>query len=308
MRFPRAVGAAFGAALTIWGCAAEAQPLFYRASLHGGAGLEGVQVLRRDPIAWPLRYRVIVIPGSGCAGMLPVADRYFAGLLHAQVLVLHKPSIDVNAGLSPEKCPAEYIQSDKLSSWLEQARSALHAHAQSRQGMPAVPQLLVGISEGAELLAGLAAEVPNLAGLVLLSGSGLDPVEAGEMQARRLDQLPAWQELGEAVRSARSDDTVLQGRSLGYWRDLWSWRNSRQLIGSPWPILQVWGEDDALIPKEAYDVFSQRASGRVEPWCSRSFSAADHGLQSRSLDGVQRLWGWLENWGRRAGANICGQL
>ena len=49
-----------------------------------------------------------------------------------------------------------------------------------------LPQLLVGISEGAELLPALAPEVPQLAGLVLIGSSGLDPQETGALQARRL--------------------------------------------------------------------------------------------------------------------------
>jgi len=301
MMFGRVARTAIAVAVAIGGCATAAQPLFHAAAPQDRAPEGLAQVLRRDPIAGPLRYRVIVIPGSGCTGMLPVADRYFAGLLHAEVVVLHKPGVDVNAGLNPQPCPPGFVQSDSLASWLEQARTALRMDEQEQRGRPPVPQLLVGISEGSELLAALAVEVPNLAGLVLLSGSGLDPVEAGEMQARRLGQRAAWQELGAALRSERTDDTVLQGRSLRYWRDLWSWRHSQQLIASPWPILQVWGEEDALVPRAAYEAFGQRASGRAGPWCSRSFSAADHGLQSPSLDGVQRLWAWLENWGRQPG-------
>ena len=308
MMFWRVARAAIAVALTAAGCAIKAQPLFFGTPLEalGSSGL--VQVLQREPIAPPLRYRVIVIPGSGCTGMKPVADRYFAGLLHAQVMVLHKPGVDLNAGLNPEHCPPGFVQSDNHASWLEQARHTLRADARSRNGGEHAPQLLIGISEGAELLAGLASEVPNLAGLVLVSGSGLDPVEAGEMQAQRLGQLAAWQDLGLATQSSLADETVLQGRSLRYWRDLWSWRQSTQLIDSPWSMLQVWGEEDALVPKAAYATFRQRASGRVAPWCSRSLAAADHGLQSESLDGVQQLWAWLENWGRKPGADLCGSM
>lgn len=256
-------------------------------------------------MAQPLRYRVIVIPGSGCGGMGPVADRYFAGLLHAQVLVLHKPGVDTHAGLNPEKCTADFMQSDTLSLWLDEARRALRRDARARAAEPQVPQLLVGISEGAELLVKLAADVPQLAGLVLLSGSGLDPVEAGELQARRLRQSKAWQDLGDARDAYAPDSTVVQGRSLGYWRDLWAWRQSDDLIASEWPILQVWGDADALVPKPAYETFARRARVRSAPFCSRSIPGADHGLQTDARDGVQQLWAWLENWGRKTTGTIC---
>ena len=55
---------------------------------HSGATLTA---LKRPALAPPARYRVVVIPGSGCTGWGPVAPRYFAGLLHAELLVLHKP-------------------------------------------------------------------------------------------------------------------------------------------------------------------------------------------------------------------------
>lgn len=264
-------------------------------------------MLQRDMLTPPLRYRVIVLPGSGCSGMTPVAERYFAGLLHAQVLVLHKPGVDMNAGPAPATCPDGFLQRDSLSVWQEQARAALRADALARTSHAPLPQLLVGISEGGELLAALAPEVPQLAGLVLLSGAGLDPQESGTLQARRLGQLAAWQTLEAAQLSDAPDATELEGRSLRYWRDLWQWRQSRRLLDSPWSILQVWGDADALVPTEAYVRFAQRAEGRQAPWCTRRLPGADHGLQQADFDGIQRLWAWLENWARVPGVDLCGQ-
>ena len=301
------VRAALAASAVIWGCASQAQSLFHGMASAAHLDKGAVQVLMRDPIAPPLRYRVIVIPGSGCTGMQPVADRYFAGLLHAEVLILHKPGVDMHAGLNPKACLDGFIQSDSLSSWLENARTALRFDARRRATEPRIPQLLVGISEGSELLAMLAADVPNLAGLVLLSGSGLDPVEAGEMQARRLGMLTVWREVEEAQRTDRPDKAIVQGRSLRYWRDLWTWRQSNSLISSTWPILQMWGENDALVPKEAYEKFGTLSRPRSAPMCSRSIPDADHGLQSATLDGVQILWAMLENWGRETTRTICDQ-
>ena len=297
------------AALLAWvvtmACAAQAQAVVFRTGVVDLSNQRSVQLLYREPIAQPLRYRVIVIPGSGCTGMGPVADRYFAGLLHAQVLVLHKPGVDANAGLSPDNCPPHFVQTDRLSAWLEDARWVLRNDAKARALQPLVPQLLVGISEGAELLVKLAAEVPHLTGLVLLSGSGLDPFEAGELQAQRLGQGQAWHTLASTQAANIPDSGVAEGRSLGYWRDLWAWRQSDALIASEWPILRVWGDADELLPQLAYETFTQRAQTRAAPLCSRALPGGDHGLQASGRDGVQWLWGWLEAWGRKTTVNVC---
>lgn len=287
-------------------CAAQAQPnATFRLVVDTLPDHRSVQLLYREPITPPLRYRVIVVPGSGCTGMGPVAERYFAGLLHAQVLVLHKPGVDANAGLNPEPCPSVFTQNDTLSRWMEDARAVLHNDALARATQPVVPQILVGISEGAELLTKLAEDVPHLAGLVLLSGSGLDPWEAGEMQAHSQGQLKAWQDLAVVQSSNTPDRTLMEGRSLQYWRDLWAWRQSDELIASRWPILRVWGGADALVPQRAYETFTHRAKARSVPICSRSIPGADHGLQAPARDGVQLLWAWLENWGRQTTGSIC---
>jgi pimeloyl-ACP methyl ester carboxylesterase len=289
----------------VGGCV-QAQPLFASGALPGASAASPVPTLQREALQPPLRFRVIVLPGSGCSGMAPVAVRYFAGLLHAQVLVLHKPGTDLQAGLMPTECPDGFVQRDSLARWQAHASAALRADALARAGLEPLPTVLVGISEGAELLPGLAAEVPHLAGLVLLSGSGLDPLEAGAMQAQRLGQLPAWQVLDAAQRSDAPDSDIVQGRSLRYWRDLWRWRVTRPLLESPWPILQAWGDADALVPPLAYQSFAERAQGRSGPFCTLRISGADHGLQQSGADGVQRLWAWLENWARAPAQGLCG--
>ncbi len=285
-------------------------------ALPGAGGKEAVVLgLQRAERTAPLRYRVIVVPGSGCAGMGAFADRYFAGLLHAQVLVLHKPGVHPHDRTAPGDCSHHFVQQDRLSTWLAQARAALRADAAQRQGQPAVPHLLVGISEGAELLPGLAPEVPQLAGLVLLSSSGLDPREAGALQAERLGVQADWQALGDAVSGRWPDTSVQQGRSLGYWRDLWQWPLETWVRQSPWPVLQVWGSGDALVPAEAYALFSQRMAPRAPAaWCVRRLEGADHGLQRSAADrtepadgdGVQQVWAWTEQWARHPAAGLCG--
>lgn len=254
----------------------------------------------------PLRYRVIVLPGSGCAGLGPFAERYFAGLLHARVWVLHKPDVHPDDQTLPGNCPAAFVQADALSAWQAHAFAAVRALV--RESGPALPTVLVGISEGAELLPALAPEVPRLAGLVLLSASGLDPREAGQMQAERLGVLPAWEALAQAQAGPAPDAAVRQGRSLRYWRDLWRWRVQEPLIDGPWPLLQVWGEADALVPPEAYRRFGTRAAARSAPFCAHSLPGADHGLQSHGRDGVQQLWAWLEQWARTPGQGLCAPL
>lgn len=278
-----------------------------------GADGATLQALARNERTAPLRYRVIVIPGSGCAGMGPIADRYFAGLLHAQVLVLHKPGVDPQARTAPGDCGRDFVQQDRLSTWLAHARAALVADAKQREreGAPTLPQLLVGISEGAELLPALAPEVPQLAGLVVLSSSGLDPQEAGALQAQRLGAQADWDELGRMVAGRRADSAVEQGRSLGYWRDLWNWPLTLPLVQTPWPLVQVWGGDDALVPPAAYERFAHMASVRTVPYCGRRLDGADHGLQrgaGGANDGVQRVWAWTEQWARNPAAGLCAPL
>ncbi|MGE5332179.1 MAG: alpha/beta hydrolase, partial [Nitrospirota bacterium] len=198
-----------GAALALGGCARPPAV----STLEGVQAVEGsvsafqvrplpaaqgatLLALERAPRVLPLRYRVIVVPGSGCAGLGAWADRYFAGLQHAQVLVLHKRGVQPSARTAPGDCPAWFVQSDALSAWQADAQVAVQAWQAALPGSDVLPTVLVGISEGAELLPGLAPEVPRLSGLVLLSASGLDPREAAALQARRLGALAEWDALG----------------------------------------------------------------------------------------------------------------
>lgn len=302
-----------GVLLALGGCAqlpgapeSPAPPGFRTLVLPGRDGAT-LQTLERGARVAPLRYRVVVVPGSGCAGMGAFAGRYFAGLLHAQVLVLHKPGVDPQARTAPGDCASGFVLQDRLSAWLAHARAALQADALRRQGEPPVPQLLVGISEGAELLPALAPEVPQLAGLVLIGSSGLDPQQAGALQAERLGAQAAWAALGHIQASRWADSAVVQGRSLGYWRDLWSWPLALPLVRSPWPLLQVWGGDDALVPAAAYAHFAHLAARRTVPYCARRIGGADHGLQRPDgSDGVQQVWAWVEQWARAPQAGLCG--
>ena len=297
------------------GCA-PAQPFFSPVStelppgwslrpLPGADMGRTVQVLEREARAPPARYRLVVLPGSGCTGFAPFAARYFASALHARVQVLHKPGASVHAGATPQRCPPAFDTSDRLDVWQADARAALQAlGSESETGAP-LPLVLVGISEGAELLPALAAQAPHLAGLVLVSASGLDPVEAGALQADRLGASGRWQGLGERVAGSEADTQQIEGRSLAAWRVLWRWRMSDALIDGPWPFLQVFGTADALVPPSAYARFAERARDRSAPWCARALPGADHGLQGPAGDGVQALWRWLEDAARTPQPGSC---
>lgn len=280
------------------------EPGFRARRLPAADGLT-LTALERPARALPTRYRVIVIPGSGCAGMAPFADRYFAGLLHAQVLVLHKPWVDPQSRTKANLCSPAFVQADALAAWRAHAIAALRADAQARVDAASLPQLLVGISEGAELLPALAPEVPHLAGLVLLGSSGLDPKEALALQAARQGATPHLTALEQTRASALSDAAVREGRSLRYWRDLSQWSLAQPLLAGPWPLLQVWGAEDAQVPQVAYQRFMDLAVNRVAPYCARSLSGADHGLQRPGHDGVQNAWSWLEQWARAPEKGLC---
>lgn len=277
---------------------------FHTRQLPAADGLT-LTALERPARAMPVRYRVIVVPGSGCAGMAPLADRYFAGLLHAEVLVLHKPWVDPDASTPADRCSAAFVQTDGLGAWRAHAIAALRADARTRVGESPLPQLLIGISEGAELLPALAPEVPHLAGLVLLGSSGLDPRAALALQAQRQGVTARLQVLERAQAGPLAGAAVREGRSLRYWRELWQWPLEQPLLAAPWPLLQVWGAQDALVPQAAYQRFRALARGRAAPYCARTLPGADHGLQRPGHDGVQQVWAWLEQWARAPGKGLC---
>lgn len=323
----------FACTVPLWSVAAEAVETtegegaarFVPVQLPGREGQpQALWALQRGPLAQPLRYRVVVVPGSGCAGMGPLADRYFRGLLHAQVTVLHKPGVHPHDTTAPADCPPSFVQTDSLARWAAYARAALEQIEQTARteqseqttamrtpafADPRPPLLLVGISEGVELLPALAAAAgPSLAGMVMMAGSGLDPREAGQLQAQRTGHGADWDALGRAQASAAPDTAVRQGRSLRYWRDLWQWPVQQPLIDGPWPLLQVWGARDELVPEAAYQQFAQAAQRRAAPYCARSLPGADHGLQAPGFDGVQQVWQWVQQWGRAPGAGLCAPL
>lgn len=269
-------------------------------------GLPGSALLRAS-LAPPARYRVLLVPGSGCDSLAPSADRLAAGLLHAQVVLLQKPHLrqpGATPATSTADCPPDFMQADTLPAWADAARQLA---AQALQHTNAnLPLVLVGLSEGAELLPTLAAAYPQAVLLVLVGHAGLDPAALGSLQAQRTGQSAAWQQLQADTAPVRApQDVLLQGRHWRYWQALWTWPLAAPLLAAPQPLLQVWGGDDALLPQQAFEAFRQLAQGRPAGYCGRRFESADHqlrgDLRSAQADHLQTVWAWLENAGRNAG-------
>lgn len=273
-------------------------------TLPTGVPEQVLVALHRDALVKPARYRVWVVPGSGCLGWLPLVRRYFAGLLHADLMLLHKPGVNPWAGPVVE-CPPEFVADDSLDTWRDAAVSAVSAFNRT-DGFPgSLPQLLLGISEGAELLPDLATVLPDLAGVVMLSASGLDPVESGELQAMRTGNRSSWQQLQLAQASHSTHSRVVQGRTLRYWRVFWRWELAERLISAPWPLLRVWGDADEQVPVTAYQLFAENTQSRKAPFCDIRLGNANHALQSKDRDGIQWLWAQLERWGRAPERDLC---
>ena len=278
------------------------------------ASLPGLSLLRSS-LAPPARYRVLLVPGSGCDSLAPSADRLAAGLLHAQVVLLQKPHLRqpgataaAAVAAAADDCPADFVRADALPAWADTARQ-LAAQALQHTN-PKLPLVLVGLSEGAELLPTLAAAYPQAVLLVLVGHAGLDPAALGSLQARRSGQTAAWQQLQADTAPGRApQDALLQGRHWRYWQALWTWPLAAPLLAAPQPLLQVWGADDALLPQAAFEAFRQLAQGRAAGYCGWRFDGADHQLRSTSrspshshaADHLRTVWAWLENAGRSAG-------
>lgn len=295
--------------LALDGAAAPSAFVAQALPLASDAG-DSLVALRRGALQEPARYRVVLLPGSGCSGLAELADRMFAGLRSAHVLLLHKPRVRLDAGASPGRCLPGFAEADDLGQWLADARAALFAHeASAPPAVRALPALLLGISEGGELIPFLADALPQARALVMIGASGLDPLEAGTLQAERLGELPQWRALAQAQASQRPDQDMLDGRSLRYWRSLWRWRSQDALLDSPLELVQAWGDADAALPTLAYELFAQRArERRASGFCSLRLQGADHGLQRAGQDGLQLIWAGFERWAADPGRGVCAAL
>ena len=269
-------------------------------------GQYGLTVLVRDALSGVATYGVIVLPGSGCAGFGPIADRYFHSLRKAKVAVLQKPLVDPSAWPAPAVCAQPFIQWDNLRDWTLAATHVANQIATLHMGQ--LPIVLVGISEGGEIALQVARQVPGVSALVLISSPGLDPTNLAEMVAEDAGASASWRRLLHLAAGSAAEDRVVAGRSLLYWRVLLQWRVMDALASSDLPLLQAWGGRDASIPQRAFAKFAAaRSALSPESYCTLTWPAADHGLQDGAVDHIQDVWHHVELW-QRSGRWSCPQL
>ncbi|MFM2449943.1 MAG: hypothetical protein RIS44_2393 [Pseudomonadota bacterium] len=244
-------------------------------------------------LSQPPRYRVYVIPGSGCNGLAPIALAYFRGLAEGEVVVVHKRHVDANRWMgSNAKCSQIFVRHDRLDQWAQDARAFVTWHLRQYPPHADQPVALVGISEGAELLPMVAANQPEVVMLALVGSTGLDPLEALQLQALRQSAPEFVAELTrQAADDTKTDDTVWAGRSLGYWRTLLQWRYSQPLLAAQQALWFGFGTEDEAIPLEGLRRFQSRAQAQGRRLCLALFAGADHGLQRHGNDQpLQQYW------------------
>lgn len=251
------------------------------------------RVLQRPAVDGAARWRLAIVPGSGCAPLDASLGRMVASAPSAHVLLLQKPH------LAGSECSLAFLRTDRLSAWSTRAERLL-ADA-LRDTDDALPLVIAGLSEGAELLPALARSQPRAVLLVMIGNAGLDPAEAGRLQARRQGVETRWDAIFEALDRDPQADRLIEGRHRDYWHDLRHWPLAAPLLADPRPLLHVWGGDDALVPAEAYARFAQRAVRRAGGYCALRLPAADHELRSPGGDRLQLAWRWLEGLARRGG-------
>ena len=260
----------------------------------------------------PPRHRVYVIPGSGCNGLAPIARAYFRGLATGEVVVVHKRHVDIKRWMGTDaRCSSAFVKHDRLDRWAQEAQTFVAWHL--RQYPPHANQAvaLVGISEGAEVLPVVAANQPGVVLLALVGSTGLDPLEALQLQALKEGAPGFVAELTrQAADAAKADDTVWAGRSLGYWRTLLQWRYSQPLLDARQTLWLGFGTGDTAVPLEGLRRFQARAQSQGRWLCLALFDGADHGLQRHGGDQpLQQYWAWLaEALGRRDPAVDCAAL
>ena len=229
----------------------------------------------------PTLYRLLIVPGSGCPA-LPVgaAPAWRRAFPDAELWVLQKPWLDRNGGCSPQ-----FASGDRLSRW--QQAAVLAVRALPRAGPPL---LVLALSEGAEIAPALMADRPDALALVTVGAPGADPAElAHDLYGHD----PRWHRLRRAAQGDGSDQTLVDGRSLGYWRDLLTWRVSEPLMQMPQLWIRAWGLDDEFIPAAAFARAKAAWVHRRGPTCDRPVAEADHALQGPRGDGLAGLGAWL---------------
>lgn len=230
-----------------------------------------------------------MIPGSGCAGLAPIAAAYFRGLAHADVTVLHKRHVRAGDWPAPRPCNPRFVQADRMSQSLADAQAFMDAQPES---IARTPVLLVGISEGAEVVPLLARRYRWVTMVALVASTGLDPRVSYRLQVLRAGDrraLPSLQDV--EAQSGRLDSALLDGRTLGYWRDLLHWPVLEPLLALEQPVWIAFGGDDASLPLAG---LHQLARTATRPLCVAVFRGADHGLMRIDDAPLQQFWRWVE--------------
>lgn len=256
----------------------------------------GTQAFVQRVSAGPVLYRAYVIPGSGCRGMAPIVDAYFEGLRSAEVVVLHKRHVDPWRRPAPDDCGADFVAHDDLAVWAQEASRFLSWHLAAHPPPLGHPVLLVGISEGAELVPSLVRAAPGISQVALVGSTGLDPLEALQLQASRLGASAFVGHMLAQVQDARvSDQARLAGRTMAYWRALAAWQLAESLLEMPQPLWMGFGAQDANVPLAGFERFMALAARRNRVVCSVVFPEADHALQRSGGDDLQPFWALVES-------------
>jgi pimeloyl-ACP methyl ester carboxylesterase len=251
---------------------------------------------------------MFVVPGSGCASMQDFLPEYFRGLEGEsgalKIFILQKRYISstpkgrfwgaqrTDGGL----CSSDFISNDHLSRWLvdqdEFIRHMLELQGASKTKGQRLA--IMGISEGAEVAPLLARTIPGVTHLALLGNGGMQPMEAFRLladkqrvsrslvadqvqQASLLDELDRV----EKIEAHIPDYSMLNGRSVLYWRELSQLKHTENLLALTIPIFMAMGEADQAVPAEsALWIKNKFSQGNKTNLHMVLFPLADHGLYS----------------------------
>ncbi len=241
----------------------------------------------------PESYRLLIVPGSGCPAVPRASgDRWRLAFPGASVWVLQKPWLDPSG-----ECTPEFAARDRLSHWQQAALAAL-------PGLPGDerPWVVLALSEGAEIAPALVEALPGAMALLTVGASGRDPADVAELL---YGQDPGWQRLRRQALGPADDRLIVDGRSLGYWRDLLAWRVEPALRGMRQPWVRVWGDHDELIPAEAYAPSALGSARHAGLRCDWPVPGGDHALQGPRGDGFLALGRWLLARVREGGVWRC---
>lgn len=235
---------------------------------------------------------------------------YFA--LHADIFLLQKPW-SYPAHSTDGDCKYTALAQDNLDDWRDHLVKAISKDVlENPEFWTAVPVFLVGLSEGVELIPSLFDVLPRVDTVILVSSSALDPLRVGTAQAKRLGHGTLWAQMAKYVSDPNvSDATVLEGRTMRYWRSMFMWSIEKKWAYSPWPVLRMWGNKDDLIPIEMYEAGAELFDRSGIAWCDRALPDADHNLQSPMRDGFQWIWGQIEQSTRHSARhpiNLCAHI